>query len=211
MPPLEGFLTIPIAVNIRFRKWDEILSMPKPSADMQVESVFWRFARGMALAAKGKPDEAQSDYQVLAEAERNTPDDAVFAPPVDNKTKDILTIATDVLAAKIALAKRDNATAVAQLEEAVKVQDSLKYNEPEDWFFPVRESLGGVLLLNGDAAGAEKIFREDLDRHPRNPRSLFGLGEALKAQQRDYDAGFVQKQFQASWKGSATLKLADLV
>jgi len=211
MPPLEGFLTIPIAVNIRFRKWDEILSMPKPSADMQVESVFWRFAQGMALAAKGKPDEAQSDYQVLAEAERNTPDDAVFAPPVDNKTKDILTIATDVLAAKIALAKRDNATAVAQLEEAVKVQDSLKYNEPEDWFFPVRESLGGVLLLNGDAAGAEKIFREDLDRHPRNPRSLFGLGEALKAQQRDYDAGFVQKQFQASWKGSATLKLADLV
>ena len=81
------------------------------------------------------------------------------------------------------------------------MQDSLKYNEPEDWFFPVRESLGAVLLMNGDAAGAEKVFREDLDRHPRNPRSLFGLEAALKAQKRDYDAAFVQKQFQAAWKG----------
>jgi hypothetical protein len=51
-----------------------------------------------------------------------------------------------------------------------------------------------------------------LGRHPRNPRSLFGLEEALKAQKRDYDAGFVRKQFQASWKGGPVkLKMEDLV
>jgi len=67
-------------------------------------------------------------------------------------------------------------------------------------------------LINGDAPGAEKVFREDLDRNPRNPRSLFGLHEALKTQGRDYDAGFVQKQFQGAWKGGATpLKVKDLV
>ena len=131
---------------------------------------------------------------------------------MNNKTKDVLKIARDVLGAKIALAKKDNASAIAQLQEAVTVQDSLKYNEPEDWFFPVRESLGAVLLMNGDAAGAEKVFREDLDRHPRNPRSLFGLEAALKAQKRDYDAAFVQKRFQASWKGGPLkLKVDDLV
>jgi hypothetical protein len=32
----------------------------------------------------------------------------------------------------------------------------------------VRESLGAALLLSGDAAGAEKVFREDLKEHPRN-------------------------------------------
>ncbi len=166
----------------------------------------------MALAAKGKPDEAQADYEVVSAAQKATPEDAVFAMPVNNKTKDVLKIARDVLGAKIALAKKDNAGAIEQLQEAITVQDSLKYNEPEDWFFPVRESLGAVLLMNGDAAGAEKIFREDLDRHPRNPRSLFGLEEALRAQKRDYDAGFVQKRFQASWKGGpAKLKVADLV
>jgi len=76
----------------------------------------------------------------------------------------------------------------------------------------VRESLGAALLLKGDNAGAEKAFREDLDLHPRNPRSLFGLQEALKAQGKEYDAGFVQKQLQESWKGGSTqLKLDDLV
>ena len=66
--------------------------------------------------------------------------------------------------------------------------------------------------MNGAAADAEKVFREDLDRNPRNPRSLFGLQQALKAQKRDYDAGLVEKQFQAAWKGGDTqLKMADLV
>ena len=212
MPPLEGFMTIPIAVDVRFHKWDEILKMPQPSADMKTTTVFWHFARGMALAAKGKVSEAEAEHKAVAEAQANTPEDVVFAMPVNNKAKDVLAVARDVLGAKIAMAKKDNAAAIALLQKAVAVQDSLTYSEPEDWFFPVRESLGAALLVNNDAAGAEKVFREDLDRHPRNPRSLFGLEQALKAQNRDYDAGFVQKQFQASWKGgTAQLKVDDLV
>ena len=212
MPPLEGFMTIPIAVDVRFHKWDEILKMPQPSADMKTTTVFWHFARGMALAAKGKISEAEVEHKAVAEAEANTPEDVVFAMPVNNKAKVVLAVARDVLGGKIALAKKDNAAAIALLQKAVAVQDSLKYSEPEDWFFPVRESLGAALLVNNDAAGAEKVFREDLDRHPRNPRSLFGLEQALKAQNRDYDAEFVQKQFQASWKGGPVqLKVDDLV
>jgi len=211
MPPLEGFMTIPIAVDVRFHKWDEILKMAKPDPEMKIMTVFWHFARGMAQAAKSKVNEAEAEYQVVSDAEKNTPEDVVFAMPVNNKAKDVLKIAREVLGAKIALAKKDNAGTIALLQSAVAVQDTLKYSEPEDWFFPVRESLGAALLMNGDNAGAEKVFREDLDHHPRNPRSLFGLQQALKAQKRDYDAGFVEKQFQASWKGRNTqLKVADL-
>ena len=66
--------------------------------------------------------------------------------------------------------------------------------------------------MNGDAPAAEKVFRADLDRNPRNPRSLFGLQEALKAQSRNYDAGFVETQFRDSWKGGENkLKVEDLV
>jgi len=211
MPPLEGFMTIPIAVNVRFHKWDEILKMAKPDPEMKVATVFWHFARGMALAAQGKVSEAAAEYAVVSEAEKSTPEDVVFAMPVYNKAKDILRIARDVLGAKIALAKQDNSGAITLLRSAVSVQDTLKYSEPEDWFFPVRESLGAALLMNGDITGAEKVFREDLDRHPRNPRSLFGLQEALKAQKRNYDASFVDKEFRAAWKGGMTqLKVADL-
>jgi tetratricopeptide (TPR) repeat protein len=211
IPPLEGFMTVPLAVEVRFQKWDAILNTPQPDAAMKTTTVFWHFARGMALAAKGKIAEAEAEQRMVNEAADKTPPDQVFNMPVNNKAKDVLTIAANVLGAKVALAKHDSANAISMLRRAVAIQDSLKYDEPPDWFFPVRESLGAVLLLNGHAAEAERTFREDLDRNPRNPRSLFGLSEALRAQNRTYDAQFVDKQFQSNWKAEGIkLKIADL-
>jgi tetratricopeptide (TPR) repeat protein len=212
MPPLEGFMTIPMAVEIRFHHWNEILKMPQPDAAMKTATVFWHFGRGMALAGTGKVTEAQAEYKIVSDAEAATPPDVIFQMPINNKAKDIMKIAKDVLGAKIAMAKKDDRGAVAMLRDAVAIQDTLKYGEPPDWFFPVRESLGAALLMSGDAAGAEKVFREDLERNLRNPRSLWGLHQALLQQKRGYDAGFVQKQFEASWKGGAqALRLDDLV
>jgi hypothetical protein len=205
-------MTIPMAVELRFHHWDEILKMPAPDPSMKATTGFWHFARGEALAGTGKVTEAEAEYKIVSDAQAATPPDEIFNAPINNKTKDILEIAKDVLGAKIAMAKKDANGAITQLREAVAIQDTLKYGEPPDWFFPVRESLGAALLLNGDAAGAEKVFRADLDRNPRNPRSLWGLHQALLQQKRDYDAGFVQKQFETSWKGGPTaLKLDDLV
>jgi len=212
MPPLEGFMTIPVAVQIRFHHWNEILKMPPPDAAMKTATVFWHFGRGLALAGTGKITEAEAEYKIVSDAEATTPPDVIFQMPINNKAKDIMKIAKDVLGAKIALAKKDNSGAIAMLREAVAIQDTLKYGEPPDWFFPVRESLGATLLISGDAAGAEKVFRDDLERNPRNPRSLWGLHQTLLQQKRDYDAGFIKKEFEASWKGGAqALKLDDLV
>ena len=201
MPPLEGFMTIPMAVNVRFHKWDEILAMKAPDAEMKATVGFWHFARGMAFAGKGKINEAEAEYKIASDAERATPPDAIFQMPIDNKTKDILKIAENVLGAQVALAKKDNAAAAAMLRDAVAVQDMLKYDEPQDWFFPVRESLGGVLLMSGDAKGAEQVFRDDLARNLRNPRSLFGLHRALKAQDRNSDAWFVEQELRKAVEG----------
>ncbi len=206
-----------MAVDIRFHQWADILKMPQPDPEMKMTTGFWHFSHGLALAGTGKISEAEAEYKIVSDAEQNTPEDALFNMPINNKTKDILKIAQDVLGAKIALAKKDNASAISMLTEAVAIQDTLRYGEPPDWFFPVRESLGAALLMNGDAAGAEKVFRADLDRNPRNPRSLFGLQQALKAQNRDYDATFVEREFNASWKGRTAagtvihLKVEDLV
>jgi tetratricopeptide (TPR) repeat protein len=212
MPPLEAFLAIPMAVNVRFQKWDEILATPQPPADQKAATAFWHFSRGMALAGKGKTADAEAEYKTLAATRDATPADLIFAMPFNNKTKDILAIATDVLGAKIAMAKKDNASAIAQLKDAVAIQDKLNYGEPPDWPFSVRESLGAALLMNGDAAGAEQVFRADLAKYPRNPRSLFGLQQTLEKQGRTYDAGFVQKQLHSAYKGDVKqLKLEDMV
>jgi tetratricopeptide (TPR) repeat protein len=211
MPPLEGFMTIPAAVEIRFHHWNEILKMPQPDASMKTATVFWHFGRGLALAGTGKVTEAEAEYKIVSDAEEATPPDIIFQMPINNKAKDIMKIAKDVLGARIAVVKKDENGAIAMLRDAVAIQDTLKYGEPPDWFFPVRESLGATLLMTGDAAGAEKVFRDDLERNLRNPRSLWGLNQALLQQKREYDAGFVRKQFDSSWKGGQALKLDDLV
>ena len=210
MPMLEGFMTIPTAVLLRFEKWDDVLKTPQPDANLKTATIFWHYARGMALAATGQAEEADKEHTIILNAKNATPEDAIFAPPFNNKTKSILQIADDVLAAKIAMARHDTGVAIATLKDGVAVQDSLNYGEPPDWYFPVRESLGAALMISGDAAAAEKIFRDDLDRNPRNPRSLFGLHESLKKQGRNYDAGFVENQFRTAWKGETPLRMEDL-
>jgi tetratricopeptide (TPR) repeat protein len=211
MPDVEGYMTIPFLVEVRFHKVNEILKMPRPDPSLQLTTVFWHFAQGLAFASTGKLDEAEAEYKFVSEAQEKTPADAFFLAPVNNKSQDMLKIAENVLGGRIALAKNDMDAAVSQFRAAVAIQDLLKYNEPPDWLYPVRESLGAVLLKIGDDAGAEEAFRADLERNPRNPRSLFGLEQALKAQQRNYDAGFVRKQFDANWKGAARPTVDDLV
>jgi tetratricopeptide (TPR) repeat protein len=123
----------------------------------------------------------------------------------------VLKIAGGVLGAKIALAKGDKTEAVELLRQAVALEDGLAYDEPPGWYLPVRESLGGVLLANGKYAEAEKVFRDDLERHPRSGRSLFGLHESLKGQGKTAAARSVLREFQTAWRNADTrLRVEDL-
>src|SRR5678815_480730 len=117
----------------------------------------------------------------------------------------------NIMSARIALAKNDKRSAIDLLKKAAQLEDALNYDEPEDWYIPVRETLGAVLMLNGEHQEAEKVFRAELAKHLRNGRALFGLVESLKAQGKTHDAAFVQREYEASWKNAATrLRLEEL-
>ena len=76
---------------------------------------------------------------------------------------------------------------------------------------PIQQSLGAALLRNGQATQAEAVFREALERRPRDGRLLFGLWESLKSQKRDREAVFVEQEFRTAWKdATVTLRLEDL-
>jgi tetratricopeptide (TPR) repeat protein len=154
----------------------------------------------MAFAATGKITEAEAEHQAVMEGSENIPPDELFAMSF-NKARDTLTIASGVLAAKLAMAGNERREAIAQYRDAIAIQDRLKYAEPPSWFYPVRESLGAALFLDGQLSEAEQVFREDLERNPRNPRSLFGLLQVMRSGGRTYDAGFVKAQLDAAWKG----------
>jgi tetratricopeptide (TPR) repeat protein len=114
-----------------------------------------------------------------------------------------------ILDAKLVEARGDRAAAIDALKKAVAAQDALVYDEPPDWFFPVRESLGGALLRAANPAEAEKVFREDLVRNPRNGRSLFGLWQSLLAQNKMSDAAWAKLEFQDAWKDADTTLTID--
>ncbi|HJT86595.1 MAG TPA: hypothetical protein VJ732_02040, partial [Bryobacteraceae bacterium] len=113
-----------------------------------------------------------------------------------NKAADVFSLAAEVLSARLA---RSPAEAVPHWQRAVALQDALGYDEPPAWYYPVRESLGAALLRAGKAAEAEKVFREGVQRSPRNGRMLFGLRESLTAQGKKDAAAWVDREFQASW------------
>ena len=115
-----------------------------------------------------------------------------------NSFRHVFEMAREVLAGEIAADAGDWETAITHLEEAVTLENALLYQEPPDWQIPVRQNLGAVLLAAGKPEEAEEVYRADLEIYPANGWSLFGLAQALEAQ--DKDASTVRAELVEAWK-----------
>ena len=107
--------------------------------------------------------------------------------------------APEVLAGEIAAARGDFDRAVAHLERAVRLEDSLVYTEPSEFHFPPRHALGAILLEAGRPGEAETVYWEDLRRNRENGWALFGLLQALRAQSKTADAAIVEARLAKAW------------
>jgi Flp pilus assembly protein TadD len=199
MSGAEAFLPTPIFVLLRFAHWDEVLALPAPDAKLAGLNFFWHYARGCAYAAKNQTSQSEAELAALEQISKQLPSGPAFEMLYSDWAT-IHDLAAHSLSARIEYARGNSAAAIEHWRAAVAVQDKMRYNEPADWYYPIRESLGAALLRSGDAPGAEKVFREDLAHNPRNPRSLFGLSKSLEAE-KSPDAEWVKSSFDAAWKG----------
>jgi tetratricopeptide (TPR) repeat protein len=152
-----------------------------------------------------------AERAALQAATAAVPADALFGGTGLESARAVLGLAALVLDARIAAARGSQADAIRLWTSAVAAADKVPYDEPPVWFYPVRESLGAALLMAGRTAEAERVFREDLARNPRNGRSLFGLHECLVKEGRTADAEWVKLALDAAWKNAdATLSLEAL-
>jgi tetratricopeptide (TPR) repeat protein len=207
MPMIEPFAAKKLYVLLRFARWSEVLALPRPDPRHKILTALWRFSRSVAQAALRHTTEAERERAAYVEARSAVPSDTPFNY---NSAGAIFRVADAVLDARIAGAKQDYEAAVAAWARAVAAEDALNYDEPPDWFYPVRESHGAALLRIGRFEEGERVFRADLDRNPRNPRSLFGLMQALKAQKKDSAAAIVERQYEAAWqRADVPLRLTD--
>jgi tetratricopeptide (TPR) repeat protein len=193
VPWVESVTPIVEVTLVTFGRWKEILAQPEPSGSMPFLAAMTWYARGVAHAATGDEAAARRDLRRLQEI-------SAAYPVNDNGTA--LKIAALALQGEIALRGKRPQEAVDRFRQAVQLENGLTYNEPPTWYYPIRQSLGLALLAANQPTEAERVYREDLDRFPRNGWSLFGLAQSLERQGNVDEARRVRAEFEAAWKGA---------
>ncbi|MGQ4650038.1 hypothetical protein [Lyngbya aestuarii] len=204
---LQHYYSVPLYALTRFGKWEEILREPAPEEELQYPTGVWHYARGIAYTAKGQQKAAAQELEKL-KAIAAEPSLEEFKIWGINSAASLLHIASEVLSGELAAKEGNYQTAIAHLETGVRLEDALTYTEPADWYYPVRQSLGAVLLAANQPAAAEKVYREDLKRYPNNGWSLFGLQQSLRTQEKTQQAEQAAKQFGQAW-AMADVKLSS--
>jgi tetratricopeptide (TPR) repeat protein len=195
---LQHFWMMPLFTNALFGEWEAILREPAPPADLLYPAGIRHYARGLAFLRQSKLEQATQELEQLKNI---TKDPAIADLTVFdlNAIPHILKIAQAVLAGEIAAKQENYVAAVTHLNQSVKLEDGLNYNEPKDWYLPPRQVLGAVLLEAGKPNEAEQVYRHDLLAHPQNGWSLYGLAKSLEAQGKLDEAKAAHQEFEEVW------------
>jgi tetratricopeptide (TPR) repeat protein len=208
IPMVEAFLPTRMLVLVRFHRWDEVLKLPEPDAAALTARALFHFGRGMAFAQNNKTYEADYERRALIAAANYVPEESTFG---FNRSRDILNLSLHLLEGHISLARVAIPAAVEHFQKAAQIEDSLRYDEPPDWYIPPRESLGRAQMIGNQYDAAEKVFRTELDHHPRSGRALYGLWQCLKAEGKKPEAKQAELEYRAAWKNAdAKLSVDDL-
>lgn len=200
---LQPIKAAPYFAHAQFSDATTILDLPAPNGQFPYVTAMWHYARGVAFARQGNVKAAQQEADAIAvlEADASVAELAAAGVPAGQ----VLEIGRLVVAARIAQAAGDLASAVDSLEEAVALEDGLPYMEPPFWYYPIRQSLGATLLLQGQAERAAAVFRDGLERAPNNGWALYGLREAQAAQGDKAGADETDRLLRAAWSGNSAL------
>jgi hypothetical protein len=206
-PEVEPLAAKKMFVLLRFAKWDDVLQVPQPDPKLKILTAVWHFGRGVAQAKKGNPAAADQEKAAYTAAKRTVAPDAMWG---NNKASAVFAVADGVLDARIWLAKKDLEQSITAWKRAVAAQDKLAYNEPDDWFYPVRESLEAALLYAHRLDETERIFRQDQEHNPDNPRTLFIQYQFYTTTDDEDMALIYRRRFSDGWANSdVDLKLTD--
>ena len=207
-PIMQPIKASPYTTHAQFSDPDTILALPAPPDDLAVVRTMYHYARAVAYAGKKDAASAQREIDAIAKLEATTD----FKPFADWNlpAKEIMQTARHVATGRLADAQGDLAKAAAAYEDAVFTQDTLSYTEPPYWYYPVRQSLGSVLLRQGKLDEAEKAFRESLMRTRNNGWALAGLAEVYKRKGDAKAEKAARAAYAKTWTGPRAPDVAKL-
>lgn len=195
---LQHYYVSPWYTMVRFAQWKELAMEPQPADSLPYVLATWHYANGMAAVKTNRMEEAKKHLEAIRSV-HSLP--ALSSQKIwgFNSFSDIIGIAANVLEGEHLSASGKYPEAIAVLQKAMTAEDGLLYQEPPDWYYPVRETLGNVLLKAGQVREAEKVFSEALKMYPENGWSLGGLYRALTAQGRPKEAEAVRARFEKAF------------
>jgi tetratricopeptide (TPR) repeat protein len=198
LPFLQDFASTPMLAYTRFGKWNQILTIPYPGDDYKHLKLIWHYSRGIAFLRKDNLKEALEEVEAVETMLKDPTLEEVIAN-YTNPSSNIAKVAHKVLLGEVAAYKGDLKESIEHLKEAVAFEDQLIYSEPSPWHIPTRQSLGAILLKDGQFSAAEKVYREDLDFIRQNGWSLMGLYHSLQNQGKKDEAAKVKAEFDNAW------------
>jgi tetratricopeptide (TPR) repeat protein len=204
---VQAIKTAPYTAHAQFGTPETILALEDPGERFPFVRAFWHYARAVARLrledATAAADELAAIDAIRAEVDFTALEEQ-FVP-----AGTVLTIARNVVDARIRAAAGDVDAAVAHLEEAAALQDTVPYMEPPYWYYPVRRTLGAVLLEAGRHEAAATAFEAGLMEAPNSGWSLWGLHEALSRQGDVAGARAVAGLLEQAWIGDRALLETD--
>jgi tetratricopeptide (TPR) repeat protein len=113
----------------------------------------------------------------------------------------IIAIQARQAAAVAAQAAGDTASALARMDEAVAIEDSISApSQPPYPIIPAHELYGMMLLEIGRPAEARKHFEESLKRTPGRPKAVYGIARAAELMGDGATATARYTEFLALWQ-----------
>jgi len=172
---MEPVKAAPYTTQTQFADPDTVLALPKPDEQLVLVRAMYHYARAVAFTRKKDASSARAETDAIAALEAQSDFKAYDAWGLP--AKGILQTARLVATGRIADAAGDLDGAAKAYEEAIAIEDNLKYTEPSYWYYPVRQSLGSVRLRQNRLDDAERAFRDSLGRVRNNGWALAGLAE----------------------------------
>ncbi len=181
---------------LRFGRFDDVLEVTD-RPEQEASAGLWDFAQGYAHLRNGEADFARVYLDRVKTLAESTTARFRF-----DEARLLLQTVGGLLEGELLRAEGDLRAAIDALQRAVVVEDQLEYSEPEPLPFAARHWLGAALIEAERYADAERVYREELEDHPQNGWSLFGLKTALEKQGKPTTG--VDAEFKESWARSDT-------
>jgi tetratricopeptide (TPR) repeat protein len=187
-----GYFDMLTRMVVESGRWDEVAKIPilVPSRDFVAVKLQWE----AKAAAVRKDPKAAAEAAAKLVALSQEPGQHPFA-------RQIISLQAKEAEAFAAEAGGDAADAVANLKEAVAIEDSIDdLSQPPYPVIPANELCGFVLLKYHRPAEAMRYFQKALLRTPNRPKAILGLARAAQATGDHETAAKDFQQFLAVWK-----------